>query len=204
MSSYRKVSASQPSNFAEFVRAVLAARRGAAGPCPREQPAIRPKETRPPKRSAGLQAGWSRRLARVNETRTACALFRRAQLGSAAACINPSVQMGKGVSRSIFWNKMLQGRVILFLQRAGWHGERPPSPRPAYGSQQPWACCRPTNQGSSESAVVCCSCLIRGTDALSFLKFCPASRLALMVQILAAGFIGSSHPVAMTAMLLLP
>lgn len=32
----------------------------------------------------------------------------------------------------------------------------------------------------------------------------PCSRLALMVQILAAGFIGSSHPVAMTAILLLP
>lgn len=175
MSSYRKLSASQLPNFAEFVRAVLAAHRGAAGLCRREQPAIWPKETHPPKRSAGSQAGWSCGLARVNKTRTARALFRRAQLGSAAACTNPSVQMGKGVSRSIFWNKMLQGRVILFLQRAGWHGERPPSPSPAYGSQRSWACCHPKNQGSSESAVVCCSCLIRGTDALSFLKFSPAA-----------------------------
>ena len=137
MSSYRKVSATQPSNFAAFVLTVLAARacRGTVGLCPCEQHAIRHEEACLPKQSAGLQGVWSCRLTRVNKTRTARALFQCVQLGSGAACITPPREWGRMFPEASSGTKCY--RACNPFPAACWLAQGVPSiPKPADSIQQ--------------------------------------------------------------------
>lgn len=144
MSSYHKVSATRPSNFAAFVRTVLAACacRGAAGLCPSEQHAIWQEEARLPKRSTGLQGVWSCGLTRVSKTRTERALFQCAQLGSAAACITPPCKAGRMFPETSSGTNCY--RACNPFPAPCWLARGVPSiPKPAYSIQQSGACSHP-------------------------------------------------------------
>lgn len=164
-----------------------------------EQHEVWHEEAQLSKGSAGLQGAWSCRLTRMNTAKTACALFQCAQLWSAAACTAPLCEWGKMFSEASSGTKCY--RECNPFPAEVWLAQGVPSmPKlPTVSSSHAATQLHP-KPGVKEITVACCSCLIRGTDALGSLKFSPAAVLPWWCRFWLQS---SSHLLATRAVLLL-
>jgi len=116
----------------------------------------------------------------------------------------PSAPAGKDLSRSIILEQDDTGWVILLLQRPGGHRQSPLSPGlPSHEPAATWAHHKRGFKREHHGVLL----LFKQRHGYTELaEVFPSSRSAPMVRILAAEFVGSSHPTATRAgaMLLLP